>query len=212
MILIDYFAGVAGGIAVVLVGHPFDTTKTRLQTSPRGYYSSSLDCVSKTFKHEGFAGFYKGLMSPLAGQMFFRAASFSTFYSSVTFLSSNASSSSSPSGQRPDKYPILLLSGSITGFVISFIEAPIDLVKTKLQIQIFSSHTIAPHERKYTGVVSCARYIARTHGARALWQGWTATCIRNIPANALFFPGKLNLFRSHKHIYTNDSMYGIPLL
>jgi len=37
-ILIDYISGVAGGIAVVLIGHPFDTTKTRLQTSPPGFY------------------------------------------------------------------------------------------------------------------------------------------------------------------------------
>jgi solute carrier family 25 (mitochondrial carnitine/acylcarnitine transporter), member 20/29 len=185
MILIDYFAGLAGGIAVVFVGHPLDTTKTRMQTSPLGHYKGSLDCVSRTFKHEGLAGFYQGLMSPLAGQMFFRAASFSTFYSSVAFLSGRSASSGS------DKYQNLFLAGAVTGFVTSFIESPIDLVKTKLQIQIFSSHTIAPHERKYTGVVSCARYIARTHGVRALWQGWTATCIRNVPANACFFPGML---------------------
>ena len=30
-VLINYVSGVCGGIAVVLVGHPFDTTKTRLQ-------------------------------------------------------------------------------------------------------------------------------------------------------------------------------------
>ena len=37
-IAIDYVAGVCGGIAVVLIGHPFDTTKTRLQTSPPNFY------------------------------------------------------------------------------------------------------------------------------------------------------------------------------
>ena len=52
-IFIDYVSGVCGGIAVVLVGHPFDTTKTRLQTAPQGFYSGTIDCVKKTLKWEG---------------------------------------------------------------------------------------------------------------------------------------------------------------
>ena len=59
-LLIEYLAGVAGGIVVVLVGHPFDTTKTRLQTSPYGFYSGTIDCVKKTWRREGVGGFYSG--------------------------------------------------------------------------------------------------------------------------------------------------------
>lgn len=33
-VLKDVFAGTCGGIAVTLVGHPFDTIKVRLQTQP----------------------------------------------------------------------------------------------------------------------------------------------------------------------------------
>lgn len=65
--IVDYIAGVAGGVAVVLVGHPFDTTKTRLQTAPHGFYTDTMDCVKKTFHREGFKGFYSGINSPLAG-------------------------------------------------------------------------------------------------------------------------------------------------
>jgi solute carrier family 25 carnitine/acylcarnitine transporter 20/29 len=67
--VIDYVAGVAGGIAVVLVGHPFDTTKTRLQNSPHGYYKDTLDCLRQTVEREGVVGFYSGMLSPLVGQM-----------------------------------------------------------------------------------------------------------------------------------------------
>ena len=59
-LLTEYLAGVAGGIVVVFVGHPFDTTKTRLQTSPQGFYGGTIDCVKKTFKLEGIGGFYSG--------------------------------------------------------------------------------------------------------------------------------------------------------
>lgn len=57
----DYVAGVAGGVAVVLIGHPFDTVKTRLQTSPRGVYSGTIDCLKKTVRDEGMRGFYSGI-------------------------------------------------------------------------------------------------------------------------------------------------------
>lgn len=66
--LVDIFAGTMGGIAVVLVGHPFDTTKTRLQTAPNGFYSCTIDCVKKTVQWEGVSGFYAGIWSPLYGK------------------------------------------------------------------------------------------------------------------------------------------------
>ena len=57
----DYLAGVAGGVAVVLIGHPFDTVKTRLQTSPSGVYMGTIDCLKQTIKAEGVKGFYTGI-------------------------------------------------------------------------------------------------------------------------------------------------------
>lgn len=48
----DVFAGTCGGIAVTLVGHPFDTVKVRLQTQPmdKPIYNGVVDCVQKTVK------------------------------------------------------------------------------------------------------------------------------------------------------------------
>ena len=71
--LADIVRGTVGGISLTIVGHPFDTIKVRLQTQPAGntLYSSALDCVRKTYQWEGLRGFYKGVASPLAGQMAF---------------------------------------------------------------------------------------------------------------------------------------------
>lgn len=109
----DVFAGTVGGVAVVLVGHPFDTTKTRLQTAPSGFYQNTIDCVRKTLQWEGTSGFYRGIYSPLAGQMFFRASSFATFYSTVKYLQD---------GDQPLSAQKLFVAGAITGFMISFVE------------------------------------------------------------------------------------------
>ncbi|KII60249.1 Mitochondrial substrate carrier family protein G [Thelohanellus kitauei] len=55
--------GTTGGIAVTLVGHPFDTLKVRLQTqcSTSPTYNGVIDCLKKTIKWEGVGGLYKGV-------------------------------------------------------------------------------------------------------------------------------------------------------
>jgi solute carrier family 25 carnitine/acylcarnitine transporter 20/29 len=198
--IIDYLAGTFSGIIVVLFGHPFDTTKTRLQTAPKGFYRSTFDCVKKTWKAEGLGGFYRGIFSPLSGQMFFRACAFGTFHTSVTWLQDL---------QEINHLPIshYCLAGMLTGLTVAFVEVkrlqlfflfffylnkifsqtPIDLVKTKLQLQIFHPET-APM-RNFHNVRSCISYLNATQGFRALWRGFSGTLIRNIPANAMFFAG-----------------------
>ena len=175
----DYVAGIFGGIAVVLVGHPFDTCKTRMQVAPEGYYKNTIDCVRKTFKSKGISGFYSGMATPLYGQMIFRSAAFGTYFHSVNYLS-NGNMSSLTSSQ-------LLLAGAVTGFVVSFIETPIDLIKTKLQINIFSSKSIGNNiiiNQQKSKIIQCAANIVKSNGVLALWQGWSATAIRNIPVSS----------------------------
>lgn len=48
-------AGGAGGICAVVVGHPFDLVKVRLQTAERGVYTGAFDVVRKTVAREGLA-------------------------------------------------------------------------------------------------------------------------------------------------------------
>ncbi len=54
-------AGGVGGICAVVVGHPFDLIKVRLQTAEKGVYSGALDVARKTIAREGLARV--GLMS-----------------------------------------------------------------------------------------------------------------------------------------------------
>eukprot|EP01031_Cornospumella_fuschlensis_P030464 gene30464-36820_t len=177
---VDVLAGTLGGITVTVMGHPFDTTKTRLQTAPPGFYSGTMDCVKKTFHWEGLRGFYSGIVSPLSGQMLFRATSFTTYFNTVKLMQ--------PSDQILPTASELFKAGAVTGLVISFIECPIDLLKTKLQVQIFKSRSHAKVVPRYRTVTECARYIVGNYGYSTLWRGLSATIIRNIPANALFFP------------------------
>lgn len=46
-------AGGVGGVCAVLVGHPFDLVKVRLQTSEKGVYNGAIDCVRRGVAREG---------------------------------------------------------------------------------------------------------------------------------------------------------------
>lgn len=61
-------AGGFGGVCAVIVGHPFDLVKVRLQTAERGVYSGAFDVVRKSVAKNGLGrGLYAGVSAPLVG-------------------------------------------------------------------------------------------------------------------------------------------------
>jgi solute carrier family 25 carnitine/acylcarnitine transporter 20/29 len=61
-------AGGFGGVCAVVVGHPFDLVKVRLQTAEKGVYKSAIDVVRKSVAKDGLArGLYAGVSAPLVG-------------------------------------------------------------------------------------------------------------------------------------------------
>jgi solute carrier family 25 carnitine/acylcarnitine transporter 20/29 len=61
-------AGGFGGVCAVIVGHPFDLVKVRLQTAERGVYKGAIDVVRKSIAKDGLGkGLYAGVSAPLVG-------------------------------------------------------------------------------------------------------------------------------------------------
>ena len=56
-----------GGACAVIVGHPFDLIKVRLQTAEKGVYNGAIDVAKKSLARDGFKGLYRGVSAPLAG-------------------------------------------------------------------------------------------------------------------------------------------------
>lgn len=64
----SFVAGGVGGICAVVIGHPFDLVKVRMQTAEKGVYTGAIDVVKKTIAREGLArGLYAGVSAPLVG-------------------------------------------------------------------------------------------------------------------------------------------------
>ena len=175
----DISAGTLAGINVTLVGHPFDTLKVRLQTQPQNppVYKGLIDCFQKTIKWEGLGGLYKGVASPIVGQIFFRTSLFLSHGESKRYFNQN--------GKKKMELYQYFIAGSIGWTVGSFVECPIDVIKSQLQVQIIQSKVNPNHVMKFGNMTECFKYIISTNGARGLYQGFLPHICRNLPSGAL---------------------------
>lgn len=152
------------GIAGVLVGHPFDTVKVLLQTqdhhNPK--YKGTFDCLRQVFAESHFRGLYRGMSSPLAGLSFVNAIVFGV-YGNVQRLCTD-----------PESLQTHALAGGVAGFYQSIICSPMELAKTRMQLE--DSSPI-----KHKSSLHCIAYIFRTEGFTGTMKGLLATIARDIP-------------------------------
>ncbi|KAL7926216.1 mitochondrial carrier [Trichoderma austrokoningii] len=180
-----FVAGVFSGIAKLTVGHPFDTVKVRLQTTQSSRFSGPLQCLLQTIRHEGVTGLYKGATPPLVGWMFMdsvmlgslnvyrRLMAQHVFDADSWAPGAGAGSGSSSSGLSylpPVGHGI---AGIMAGSTVSFIAAPVEHIKARLQIQ----YAARKSERLYSGPLDCLRKIYAHHGLRGVYHGLSATLL-----------------------------------
>jgi solute carrier family 25 carnitine/acylcarnitine transporter 20/29 len=65
------------------------------------------------------------------------------------------------------------LAGILAGATVSFVAAPVEHVKARLQIQ----YAARKSERRYSGPVDCVRKVWRAHGIRGVYHGLQATLL-----------------------------------
>ncbi|XP_071463643.1 mitochondrial basic amino acids transporter isoform X1 [Marmota flaviventris] len=231
---LDFLAGCAGGVAGVLVGHPFDTVKilkdspdvseadprkgqccftsvllrarsasvegfrrsrgaletqntegkdTRLagprraavpgvrlqvQSVEKPQYRGTLHCFQTIIKQESVLGLYKGLGSPLMGLTFINALVFGVQGNTLRAL-----------GQ--DSPPNQFLAGAAAGAIQCVICCPMELAKTRLQLQD------AGPARTYKGSLDCLAQIYQREGVRGINRGMASTLLRETPSFGVYF-------------------------
>ncbi|KAH9807348.1 mitochondrial carrier [Teratosphaeria destructans] len=178
----DLAAGGVGGIFAVVVGHPFDLVKVRLQTAEKGVYSGALDVVRKTIAREGpVRGLYAGVSAPLVGVTPMFAVSFWGYGVGKQLVESF---SKVENGQ----YSVAQVSaaGFFSAIPMTLITAPFERVKIILQIQ--GQKQLAPGEKpKYSGGLDVVRQLYKEGGIRSVYRGSFMTLARDGPGSAAYF-------------------------
>ena len=178
---LDFGFGFVAGVTGTIAGYPLDTVKVRLQTQTPTHrlYTGSLDCIIKIAKQESIFGFYKGMSSPMFGVAIINGIIFSVQSASKGLF------------DDPDTYTALAVTGAIAGGVQAFLCSPIELVKTRLQVQgigqqrkLFTLSTDL-----YKGPIHCLKKSYDRRGFRhGVMRGLSMTLARDIPSFAAYFP------------------------
>ncbi|PSR78768.1 mitochondrial carrier domain-containing protein [Coniella lustricola] len=175
-------AGGFGGVCAVIVGHPFDLVKVRLQTAEKGVYSSAIDVVRKSIARDGLKrGLYAGVSAPLVGVTPMFAVSFWGYDVGKTLVTSF--SAPSPTGSL--SIGQISAAGFFSAIPMTAITAPFERVKVILQVQ---DQKLAPGEKpRYSGGVDVVRQLYKEGGVRSVFRGSAATLARDGPGSAAYF-------------------------
>ncbi|KAK9237632.1 mitochondrial carrier domain-containing protein [Lipomyces kononenkoae] len=173
----SFAAGGVGGVCAVLVGHPFDLIKVRLQTAEKGVYSGAFDVLKKTVARDGILGVYRGVTPPLLGVTPMFAISFWGYDLGQRIVS--AVTPVAPSG----KLSIAQISaaGFFSAIPMTLVAAPFERIKVLLQVQGQSG------TNKYSGPFDVVQKLYKEGGIRSLMRGSLATLCRDGPGSAIYF-------------------------
>jgi len=179
----SFVAGGFGGVCAVVVGHPFDLVKVRLQTAEKGVYSSAMDVVRKSVAKDGLRrGLYAGVSAPLVGVTPMFAVSFWGYDLGKSIVRSTSTVSADGSLSIAQ----ISAAGFFSAIPMTAITAPFERVKVILQVQ--GQKKLAPGEKpKYAGGVDVVRQLYREGGVRSVFRGSAATLARDGPGSAAYF-------------------------
>nr|XP_025735198.1 LOW QUALITY PROTEIN: solute carrier family 25 member 45 [Callorhinus ursinus] len=201
----EFVAGWISGALGLVLGHPFDTVKVRLQTQTT--YRGIIDCMVKTYRHESLLGFFKGMSFPIASIAVVNSVLFGVY--SNTLLALIATSHQERRAQPPS-YTHVFTAGCTGGFVQVYCLAPFDLIKVRLQNPTEPRARPGSPPPRYRGPVHCAVSICQEEGPRGLFRGAWALTLRVTPTLGICFVTCEWLCRQSTPDGQNPSKLGMP--
>lgn len=133
-------------------------------------YSGAMDVVRQVVAKEGVRGLFAGIQAPLPFVAVFNASLFAANGTCKRLIGKG----------RTDEQltlPEIGLAGIGAGIAVSFVACPTELVKCRLQAT----------PSLFNGAIDCTRQVVATKGMGGLYTGMSATVIREMPGNALYF-------------------------
>jgi len=195
-------SGGFGGFCAVIVGHPFDLIKVRIQTGAASN-ASTFGMLRQTFGTEGMRGIYRGVSAPIIAVTPMFAISFWGYDMGKRIV--HYASSLSNKDDVPKKLSItqLCIAGGISAIPATAIMAPSERLKCLLQVQANEAEKMGKNYKpKYTGLWDCAQKVYKQGGIRSVCKGTGATLMRDIPGSVAWF-GTYELVKKELMILQN---------
>jgi len=169
----DLIAGTVGGAGGIVIGHPIDTVKVRLQVDRT--YGGITDCVLKTWRLEGPTSFFKGVVAPVLGAAPINAVVFVTYGGVLRLLLKNH-------GNKIDESELPIyyhgFAGLCAGFNQNVFGTPNELVKIKCQVN---------RKENIRSIAMAKRLVNKGGISKGLYQGWWITAARDGPGFGVYF-------------------------
>ena len=198
-------AGGVAGIAQCFLCSPMELVKLRMQmqTNPTEMfhwttsanngrvYSDPWDATKKIIRQHGLRGYFKGLELTLLREV----PSFSAYFATYEYLCRRfARYSGTGTVTTDDLSPLALcLAGGISGVVAWVLSYPVDVVKSRVQVDGMFGH------RTYCSIWDCVVKSSREpEGLLVFWKGLNSAVIRGFIFNAAALPTVSLLLRYWK--------------
>ncbi|KAF9973822.1 hypothetical protein BGZ73_002932 [Actinomortierella ambigua] len=174
-------AGGLGGTLADFMMHSVDTVKTRLQGQPAvnpPKYHNMIHAYSTILREEGVSrGLYSGVAPAMTGSLPGTTLYFGTYeYTKRTLTAAGV----------PDTLAHLA-GGSLGDLCASFIYVPSEVLKTRMQLQGRYNNPSFISGYNYKNTWHALQMIVKYDGVGALFQGYRATLMRDVPFSALQF-------------------------
>jgi len=171
-----FLSGGFGGACIVVVGHPMDTVKVKLQTSNE--FTGMLDCFKRTIASNGVRGLYAGMAAPLA----FVAPMFAVYFWGFEMGKDIAQFFEGARTNLEISTAGIVFAGGFSSIPGTIVLVPGDRVKVLLQSQ--SSNPLLP---RFRGPRDAFRGILREGGVRGLYRGTALTFLRDTPGSMAYY-------------------------
>ena len=172
----ELFCGAIAGIFGTILGYPFDTVKTRMQTQSQQYQTMKQTFIT-IYKNEGlFKGFYRGVIPPLGALTILNMMNF-TIYTKFTEIFQL---------QKENRIllriePKTFLAGGFVGITAAIISTPFELIKIQMQLETLSKSF---HGRNSFFAV---KEIIKNYGFQRLYRGHSINTIREMVFLGTYF-------------------------
>jgi solute carrier family 25 (mitochondrial folate transporter), member 32 len=162
-------AGAGGGLATVMLLHPLDTLKTRLQSDAVSRRTGALRVLRGILLREGPAALYRGSVPAAIGSVASWAFYMHWFHAARGVMAVRQTGAPPSAGAD-------FLAGTSAGLLTAIATNPIWVVKVRLQLQrsrgVAAGTAAGPTAAiAYSGFLHGLRCIAREEGVRGLYRG-----------------------------------------